>query len=62
MPINTAVSMWRCDCGVALKAVTQFDPDYPTQLSVACPECGTQRLINGSKLQWVEKDLGDLAG
>jgi len=57
-----SVSMWRCSCGVELKAVTEFDPDNPTEVSVACPDCDAQRLVNGSKLQWVEKNAADAQG
>jgi hypothetical protein len=60
MDASTAVSLWRCTCGMPLKAITNYDPVQREQLSVACPHCGDERLIACSKLISVSEDTGAL--
>jgi hypothetical protein len=59
---STAVSMWRCGCGVTLKAITELDKTNLNQVAVACPCCGHERLIVGSRAVSVSEVQNDVLG
>jgi hypothetical protein len=60
MDTGQAVSIWRCECGKRLKAITEFDPDKRQQQRVVCPTCGREQLIDGSKVISVSEDTSPL--
>ena len=55
-----AVSLWRCSCGIRVKAlVTALETTNPQEITVACPRCGNERMIDGVRLVSVceQKDV-----
>lgn len=55
----TAVSTWRCKCGVRIKVIGETPKDKPSATqSVSCPTCGDSQTIYGEKVVSVtiEKD------
>ena len=55
MGIN--VSLWKCECGVQLKAVTGTDEGQaPVSLHAKCPKCGHERTLSGNEILSVSEE------
>jgi len=59
---HQCVSIWKCQCGLHLKAVTTFDIDDPQHCAVLCPKCGIERNIDGSQVLSVTQEFGESVG
>jgi ribosomal protein S27E len=60
----TDVSLWRCNCGVNIKVVTETDRatiNEGFKLEVACPNCGDKQLVYAHRIVQVTTEKSDEA-
>jgi hypothetical protein len=62
--MTTSVSIWRCQCGINVKVVTQRDqtrrPSPPH--TVLCPNCGNKHAVIGDRVLSVTDDSANTLG
>jgi len=55
------VAVWRCKCGMRMKALAEADSDKSsTTQVVSCPKCGASKVIHAEKILSVTEVI-DLA-
>ena len=55
------VAVWRCKCGLRVKALAEADSNKPLSTQVApCPKCGASQVIHAEKILSVT-EVTDLA-
>ena len=55
MGIN--VTLWKCKCGVHLKAVTATDEGQaPVSVHAECPKCGHKRTLTANQILSVSEE------